>query len=68
MGQRHPIEHVSAAGISERRYGPSTLPHALPNWLREPHDLSACQDPAQVRDGIDAALDWLAMPDALPAA
>lgn len=63
-----PVEHLSAAEISERRFGPSTLPRALPGWLREGHDLSACQDPAQVREGIEAALDWLAMPDALPAA
>ncbi|HCS59861.1 MAG TPA: hypothetical protein DIW46_00465 [Microbacterium sp.] len=63
-----PTERISAAGISERRYGPSTLPQALLSWLREAHDLSACQDPAQVRDGIEAALEGLTTPGALPAA
>ena len=63
-----PVEHVSAAGIGERRYGPATLRQALAKWLREERDLSACQDPGQVREGIKAALKWLAVPDALPLA
>lgn len=63
-----PIERISAAGISERRYGPSTLPQALPSWLREERDLSVCQDPAQVREGVEAALEWLATTDSLPVA
>ncbi len=62
-----PIEHIATARIGERRYGPSTLPDSLRTWLRESHDLSACQDPAQVRGGIEAALGWLAMPDVFPA-
>lgn len=63
-----PVDLIVAAGISERRYGPSTLPQALPGWLRGVDDLSGCRDPVQVREGIDAALEWLDMPDALPAA
>jgi Ser/Thr protein kinase RdoA (MazF antagonist) len=62
-----PHEHITAAGIGERRFGPSTLPPALSGWLEEPHDLSLCRDPAQVRDAIDAAREWLARPDVLPA-
>lgn len=62
-----PLAHVTAAGIGERRFGPSVLPDALSGWLEEPHDLSLCQDPARVRAGIDAAREWLALPHALPA-
>jgi Ser/Thr protein kinase RdoA (MazF antagonist) len=62
-----PPEHVTAAGIGERRFGPSTLPPALSAWLDEPHDLSPCQNPAQVRDAIEATREWLARPDVLPA-
>ena len=62
-----PAERVRAAAIGERRFGPSTLPHALAGWLDESHDLSPCQDPAQVQRGIDAARSWLTRTDALPA-
>ncbi|MDQ0644101.1 aminoglycoside phosphotransferase family protein [Microbacterium murale] len=62
-----PVERIIDAGISERRYGPSTLPHALTGWLSETHDLSRCQDPALVADGVEAAREWLTRPDALPA-
>lgn len=65
---RIPAERITAAGISERRYGPSTLPQALTGWLNETHDFSRCQNPAQVSDGVEAALEWLAQPDAFPAA
>ncbi|MGF6823740.1 aminoglycoside phosphotransferase (APT) family kinase protein [Microbacterium sp. ZKA21] len=61
------VEQIRAAGIGERRYGPSTLPHALAGWLDESHDLSPCQDPALVQHGIDAARGWLTRPDVLPA-
>ena len=63
-----PLDQISAAGISERRYGPSTLPQTLPTWLGEQRDLSTCEDPAQVRDGIEAALEWLTRTDSLPVA
>ncbi|GGM58485.1 aminoglycoside phosphotransferase family protein [Microbacterium saperdae] len=62
-----PLAHVTAAGIGERRLGPSTLPGALSGWLDETHDLSLCEDPAHVRDGIDTAREWLSRPDVLPA-
>lgn len=61
-----PADRITAAGISERRYGPSTLPRALVGWLSETYDLSRCQDPAQVADGMEAAREWLARPDVLP--
>lgn len=63
-----PLEHLTAAGIAERRLGPSTLPDVLIDWLSDEHDLSACQDPALVRAGLDAAREWLGNADALPAA
>jgi len=62
-----PVEQIAAAGISERRYGPSTLPRALTGWLNETHDFSHCQDPTQVADGVEAAREWLARPQVLPA-
>lgn len=62
-----PVERITAAGINERRYGPSTLPHALTGWLSEQHDFSDCQDPKKVADGVQAAREWLARPDVLPA-
>lgn len=61
-----PVEHISAAGISERRLGPSTLPRTLMDWLNDTHDLSDCRDPAHVSDGLEAARDWLARPGVLP--
>ncbi|WP_217185018.1 phosphotransferase family protein [Streptomyces sp. AC495_CC817] len=57
-----PRERVVAAGIEERRYGPSTLPAALAGWLDDIPDLSACRDPERVRAGIAAAREWLARP------
>lgn len=63
-----PLDAVVAAGIGERSYGPSALPVALMDWFRQPHDLSACRDPAQIRRGIDAAQAWLETPGALPVA
>lgn len=61
-----PVEHVTAAGIGERRYGPSTLPQALAGWLGESGDLSPCHDPALVSDGVAAAREWLTRSDILP--
>lgn len=61
-----PVEAVTAAGIAERRFGPSTLPRALDGWLKEDRDLSPCQDPALVADGVDAARAWLSQADGLP--
>lgn len=63
-----PIRHIEAAGIGERRYGPSTLPQALTGLLSETHDFSDCQDPARVAEGVEAAREWLAQPNLLPAA
>ncbi|WP_353114764.1 aminoglycoside phosphotransferase family protein [Microbacterium sp.] len=63
---RIPVEHIAAAGISERRFGPSTLPPALTAWLQEACDLSPCQEPALVADAVDAAREWLFRPGLLP--
>lgn len=61
-----PVEDIAAAGIVERRYGPSTLPQALGAWLSDTYDLSPCLDAVRVADGIAAAHDWLSQPDVLP--
>lgn len=61
-----PVEHIMAAGILERRYGPSTLPQLLAEWLNESYDLSRCQEPKVVSAGVEAALLWLSEADALP--
>ena len=61
-----PVEHIVAAGIMERRYGPSTLPQLLPEWLSETYDHSECQDPQVVAAGVEAAVEWLSGADALP--
>ncbi len=61
-----PVEDIAAAGIAERRYGPSSLPQALSAWLSDTYDLSRCEDAARVADGVEAAREWLSRPDALP--
>lgn len=61
-----PAEQVVAAGIGERRYGPSSLPRLLMGWLAESHDLARCQDPHLVAIGVEAALHWLGRPGSLP--
>lgn len=61
-----PVERIVAAGITERRYGPSSLPELLTEWLEEPYDLSKCTEPRRVALGVEAALDWLASANAIP--
>ncbi|WP_435744779.1 phosphotransferase [Microbacterium sp. PMB16] len=61
-----PAEAVTAAGIAERRHGPSTLPGALGGWLSEGRDLSPCRDAALVADSVDAAREWLSRADGMP--
>lgn len=61
-----PLEAIRAAQISERLYGPTTLPQAVTEWLSDSPDLAECRDPGLVADAVDAALAWLASPDSLP--
>ncbi|WP_156759756.1 GNAT family N-acetyltransferase [Microbacterium karelineae] len=61
-----PREHATAAGIGERRYGPSILPLALSEWLSEAHDYSPCEDAARVAEAVGAARRWLSHPGSLP--
>ena len=62
-----PLDAIREAGITERLYGPTTLPDSLRAWLRDSHDLSRCQDPQLVRGAVNDACAWLAKPDQLPA-
>ena len=61
-----PLAAIRAAGIEERSYGISTHAATVVEWLGDTYDLEACQDAVLVREGIDRALAWLPMPDALP--
>lgn len=54
-----PLESIRTAQISERLYGPTTLPTNLTEWLTEPHYLSECRDRDLVSQAIVAALEWL---------
>ena len=63
-----PTDVLIEAGVVERIYGPSSLPHLLVEWLSEPSDLEQCQEPALVEHGISAASTWLSRADALPPA
>ncbi len=61
-----PLDAVRAAGIGERRYGPSTQRHTVAAWLGEPYDLAECRDPELVASAVDVALAWLAASDQQP--
>lgn len=56
-------ESVVAAGLLERRYGPTVLAVVLRGRLGDDHDLADCRDPVLVREGVDAAGAWLARDD-----
>jgi Ser/Thr protein kinase RdoA (MazF antagonist) len=61
-----PLDAVSAAGISERRYGPTTQQQTLTEWLGDSYHLTACLEPTLVAEAVGAASAWLARPDVLP--
>lgn len=61
-----PLEHAVAAGLTERRYGPSTLPRILLDWLSGDYELTACLDPRKVAEGVESAVAWVAEPGATP--
>jgi Ser/Thr protein kinase RdoA (MazF antagonist) len=61
-----PLDAIHEVGITERLYGPTTLPGSLRGWLTDSYDLSECQNPKLVRSAIDEALGWLARSDVLP--
>jgi hypothetical protein len=61
-----PFEAVLEAELPERLAGPITLPKEITSWLSEPCDLSQCQDPALVQEGVERARTWLTEPRALP--
>lgn len=61
-----PHEAIVDAGITERLYGPSTLPRDVTEWLSGSYDLAQCQDAVVVEVAIGAALAWLDRVDVLP--
>jgi Ser/Thr protein kinase RdoA (MazF antagonist) len=61
-----PLEGVHAAGITERRYGPTVLAGTATEWLSDSYDLRECRDPGFVADAVEAATTWLASSDTLP--
>lgn len=61
-----PVEAARQAGLTERRYGPSSLPAALRSWLSDDYDLTPCRDAGLVAAGVSAARAWLDRADALP--
>lgn len=61
-----PLEAAVRAGVTERIYGPGTLPGVVTTWLSDAVPIERCREPRLVRDGIDAALAWLARPGVLP--
>lgn len=62
-----PLEAIVDAGITERVYGPSALPHEVADWLSVSCDLSLCQDPDLVQTAVESALAWLGKANRLPA-
>lgn len=58
-----PLDAIRKVGITERLYGPTTLPDSLREWFTDSYDLSQCRDPDLVRAAVNDALEWL---DALP--
>ena len=61
-----PLDGVRAAGITERRYGPTLLARTVDEWLSDSYDLRECRDPGFVAHAVDAATTWLASSDTLP--
>jgi aminoglycoside phosphotransferase (APT) family kinase protein len=61
-----PVAAAREAGVTERIYGPGTLPGTVTEWLGDSYDLAQCRDPDLVRRAVDTALTWLAEPEALP--
>lgn len=61
-----PLESIRAAQISERLYGPTSLPAAVTEWLGDSYDLSECCDANLVMIAVNAALEWLGASDTLP--
>ncbi|SED26704.1 Phosphotransferase enzyme family protein [Nocardioides exalbidus] len=57
-----PLAAVRDAGIGPRGIGAAALPPALLERLSDGHDLSACRDPALVRDARSVAREWLRDP------
>lgn len=62
-----PLEAVAAAGITERRGGPSSARGSIREWLGGSYDLTECQDQSLVEHAIEAGLAWLDDGGDLPA-
>lgn len=61
-----PREAVVAAGIGERRFGPTGHRETVMRWLEGPYDEGQCREPGLVADAVAAATCWLARHDVLP--
>ncbi|WP_426244611.1 phosphotransferase family protein [Nocardioides sp. LHG3406-4] len=54
-----PLESVLAAGLEERRYGPTSFALTVADWLSDSYELGECRDPELVGGAVDAAARWL---------
>lgn len=62
-----PLAAAHAAGVPERRYGPTSHAAATVRpWLADTYDLAACQDASLVGEAVGAALAWLDAPVGVP--
>lgn len=63
-----PREAISAAGLPERRFGPTVIRERLATALSRPHRLAECDDPKLVQSALDRALAHVDRPEAVPTA
>ena len=61
-----PLDAARSAGMTERRYGPTTHARTVHEWLSEPYDLARCRDPRHVAVAVEAACGWVATAGNLP--
>ena len=61
-----PAAAARAAGVTERRYGPTSHARTVHEWLSEPYDLARCRDPRHVAVAVEAACSWVGTAGHLP--
>jgi len=57
-----PAGGLEAAGLGERRFGPTVARASIRKWAADEPDLGPCRDPALVVAALTRARDWLAAP------